>query len=127
LLQILAVIGKEFPLSLLTKLARGAELERRLEHLQLAEFIYEQPAVGELEYTFNHALTQEMAYGSLLVERRRGLHQRVGEALESLHADHLDDKYAELARHFDRSGDVEKAIRYIHLAGEYVGCTAEGS
>jgi class 3 adenylate cyclase len=100
LLQTLAVIGKEFPLNLLREVAGAGELERRLEHLQLAEFIYEQPAVGDVEYTFKHALTLEVAYSSLLVERRRSLHQRVAEAVESLHADRLDDHYPELARHF---------------------------
>ncbi len=57
LVQTLAVIGKEFPLNLVRQVAGAGELERRLEHLQLAEFIYEQPAVGDVEYTFKHALT----------------------------------------------------------------------
>jgi class 3 adenylate cyclase len=136
LLQTLAVIGKEFPLNLVREVADAGELGRRLEHLQLAEFIYEQPAVGDVEYTFKHALTQEVAYGSLLAERRRGLHHRVAEAVEFLHADRLDDHYAELARHFDRSGDGENATRYLHLAGQQalarsafhdaLGCAARG-
>jgi class 3 adenylate cyclase len=87
LVQTLAVIGKEFPLNLVRQVAGAEDLERRLEHLQVAEFIYEQPAMGDVEYTFKHALTQEVAYGSLLAERRRGLHQRVAEAIESLHTD----------------------------------------
>jgi len=118
LVQTLAVIGKEFPLSLVQEVAGAEELERRLEHLQLGEFIYEQPAVGDVEYTFKHALTQEVAYSSLLAERRCRLHQRIAEAVESLHADRLDDHYAELARHFDRSGDAENAAQYLHLAGQ---------
>jgi tetratricopeptide (TPR) repeat protein len=118
LVQTLAVIGKEFPLTLVREVASADELERSLEHLQLAEFIYEQPAMGDVEYTFKHALTQEVAYSSVLVERRRGLHQRVAEAVESLNADRLDDHYTELARHFDRSGDVDNAVRYLYLAGQ---------
>ena len=118
LLQTLAVIGKEFPLNLVREVAGARDLERELDHLQLAEFIYEQPAVGEVEYTFKHALTLEVAYSSLLVERRRGLHQRVAEAVESLHVDRLEDHYAELARHFDRSGDRDNATRYLYLAGQ---------
>jgi tetratricopeptide (TPR) repeat protein len=136
LVQTLAVIGKEFPLNLVREVAGAGELERRLERLQVAEFIYEQPAIGDVEYTFKHALTQEVAYGTLLVERRRGLHQRVAEAVEALHTDRLDDHYAELARHFDRGGDVDNAVRYLYLAGqqalarsafhEALGCATRG-
>jgi predicted ATPase len=51
-----------------------------LAQLQLGEFIYEQPAVGDVEYSFKHALTQEVAYSSLLTERRKVLHERTGVA-----------------------------------------------
>lgn len=79
LLQTLAVIGKEFRLSLIRKVAGRADddLERMLSELQLAEFIYEQPAVSDVEYTFKHALTLEVASGSLLSERRTEVHRRV--------------------------------------------------
>ena len=75
LLQILSVIGKEFPLSLLTQVVGQpeAEVQGGLAHLQQGEFIYEQPAFPEPEYTFKHALTQDVAYNSLLLERRRAL------------------------------------------------------
>jgi predicted ATPase len=55
-----------------------------LSQLQAGEFIYEQPAIGETEYIFKHALTQEVAYNTLLVERRKLLHERAGLALESM-------------------------------------------
>ena len=73
LLQTLAVIGREFPLSLIRAVVTKSddELNRLLNDLQLGEFIYEQPAVGDIEYTFKHALTQEVAYNSVLVERRK--------------------------------------------------------
>jgi predicted ATPase len=89
LLQTLAVLGREFPLGLVQRVTRkpGDELERRLSRLQAGEFIYEQPA----EYTFKHALTQEVAYNTLLVERRKLLHERAGEDLESMFAGQLDD------------------------------------
>jgi hypothetical protein len=61
-----------------------SELERMLSDLQASEFIYEQPAVGDVEYTFKHALTQEVAYSSVLIERRKLLHERAGQALESM-------------------------------------------
>ena len=85
LLQILAVLGKEFRLSHLRTTAAKSEeeLERMLARLQLGEFIYEQPAAGDVEYTFKHALTQEVAYRSILRDRRKALHERAGHALET--------------------------------------------
>ena len=62
------------------------ELNRLLNDLQLGEFIYEQPAVGDTEYIFKHALTQEVAYNSVLMERRQQLHERTAAALETLYA-----------------------------------------
>ncbi len=120
LLQTLAVIGREFPLSLIRAVVGKSDedLNRMLNDLQLGEFIYEQPAVGDVEYTFKHALTQEVAYNSLLMERRRVLHDRAGNAIEALYAEHLDDHLAELAHHFARSANVDKAIRYLMLAGK---------
>ena len=85
LLQTLAVLGREFPTSLIRAVVTKSddELNRTLNDLQLGEFIYEQPAVGDTEYTFKHALTQEVAYNSVLVERRKLLHQRAGEGIEA--------------------------------------------
>jgi predicted ATPase len=94
LLQTLAVIGREFPLSLIRAVVTRPEdeLNRLLNDLQLGEFIYEQPAVGDTEYIFKHALTQEVTYNSLLTERRKLLHERAGQALESLLAGQLEDR-----------------------------------
>ena len=119
LLQTLAVIGREFPLSLIREVTAKSdnELNRMLTDLQLSEFIYEQPAMGDVEYTFKHALTQEVAYNSVLMERRRVLHDRAGTAIEVLYPDHLDDRLAELAHHFARSANLDKAVRYLTLAG----------
>ena len=73
LLQTLSVIGREFPMSLIRAVVEKSpeELDRMLNDLQLGEFIYEQPAVGDTEYVFKHALTQEVAYNSVLIERRK--------------------------------------------------------
>ena len=105
LLQTLAVLGREFPLGLVQRvtLKPDDELERRLSRLQAGEFIYEQPAAGDVEYIFKHALTQEVAYNSLLVERRKLLHERAGQALESMFAGQLEDHLDELAHHYSRS------------------------
>src|SRR5215472_14319524 len=118
-LQMLAVVGTEFPLSLVRAMSERvgqSELDRTLEQLQLAEFIYERPAAGDIEYTFKHALTQEVAYNSVLHERREALHERIGAAIESLYADSLDDHVTELARHYGRSNRGAKAAHYLHLA-----------
>src|SRR5262249_5127609 len=86
LLQTGAVIGTDVPFALLRAIADLPEeaLHRGLAHLQAAEFLYETRLFPEPEYTFKHALTHEVAYGSLLLERRRVLHARIVEALEAL-------------------------------------------
>jgi hypothetical protein len=120
LLQTLAVLGREFPLGLVQRvtLKPENELECRLSRLQAAEFIYEQPAAGDVEYIFKHALTQEVAYNALLVERRKLLHERAGLALESMFAEQLDDHLGELAHHYSRSDNAGKAVEYLGRAGQ---------
>ena len=119
LLQTLAVIGREFPLSLIRAVVSipDDETRRLLDVLQLGEFIYEQPAIGDSEYTFKHALTQEVSYNSVLMERRRQLHGRIGAALESLYTNSIDDHLDELAHHYSRSGNSAKALDYLESAG----------
>jgi class 3 adenylate cyclase/tetratricopeptide (TPR) repeat protein len=123
LLQTLAVIGMEFPLSLVRKLVQQPSdlVDRLLSNLQSAEFIYEQPATADVEYTFKHALTRQVADESLLNERRKLLHERVGQAIEALYAEHLDDHYSELAHHYRSSNNAVKAVEYLRLAGEQAG------
>ena len=120
LLQTLAVIGRESPLGLIRKVASKAEaqLERMLADLRAAEFIYEQPALTDAEYIFKHALTQEVAYNSLLIGRRKLLHERAGHALESMFAEQLDDHLGQLAHHYSRSDNVSKAVEYLGRAGQ---------
>jgi predicted ATPase len=120
LLQTLAVLGKEFAWSLLTAVAGQSdeELQRLLAHLQAEEFIYEQPAFPEPEYTFKHALTQEVAYNAVLLERRRLVHERAAQAIEWLFAERLPEHYNELAHHYSRSGNTTKAVDYLHRAGQ---------
>src|SRR6266436_6827134 len=120
LIQTLGVIGRESLLGLLGRVVSQAEaqLERMLGDLQAGEFIYEQPAVGDVEYTFKHALTQEVAYNSLLIERRKLLHERIGDAIESIYARSLDDHLAELAHHYSHSDNVTKAVAYLGRTGQ---------
>jgi predicted ATPase len=119
LLQTLAVLGREFRLGLVRRvtLKPDHELERMLSRLQTGEFIYEQPAAGDAEYIFTHALTQDVAYNALLIERRKLLHERAGEALESMFAEQLEDHLGELAHHYNRSDNVAKAVEYLERAG----------
>src|SRR5262249_50286292 len=99
LLQTLSIIGREFPVSLVRRVVGRPddELHQMLVELQLAEFIYEQPVVGDAEYIFKHAQTQEVAYGSVLIERRRATHEKVGQALEALHKGRIEEHLSELA------------------------------
>ena len=119
LLQTLAVIGKDFPLALVREITKKPddEIDSMLNSLQLAEFIYEQPTVGDVEYTFKHALTHDVAYNSVLIERRKLLHERVGSAMEASFAQSIDDHLSQLAYHYGRSANVRKALEYLRLAG----------
>jgi class 3 adenylate cyclase/predicted ATPase len=120
LLQQLAVIGREFSLGLVRQVIAQPEdeLHRLLSSLQHKEFLYEQPAFPEVEYLFKHALTQEVAYTSLLIERRKTLHEQTAQAMEQLYKDNVDEHYSDLARHYSRSGNAAKAVEYLSLAGQ---------
>jgi predicted ATPase len=120
LLQTAAVIGHEVPLPLLQAIAEAPEeaLRRSLAHLQAAEFLYEARLFPELEYTFKHALTHEVAYGSLLQERRRALHARIVEALEASTGERLAEQAERLAYHALRGEVWGKAVTYCRQAGE---------
>jgi predicted ATPase len=119
LLQILAVLGREFVLSLARAVAGRSEeeLDRLFANLQLGEFVYEQPSISDVEYIFKHALTQEVAYNSILVERRKQLHEDVGRAIEQLYPASLEDHVSDLAHHYSRSANQAKAVEYLRLAG----------
>jgi class 3 adenylate cyclase/tetratricopeptide (TPR) repeat protein len=120
LLQIVAVIGTEFDQTVARGLSGKSDedLNRMLNDLQLAEFIYEQPATGAVEYTFKHALTHDVAYNSLLADRRKQLHERTAQVIETLYCERVDDHLTELAHHYDRSGNVPKAVEYLARTGQ---------
>jgi tetratricopeptide (TPR) repeat protein len=118
LLQTAAVIGTDVPFPLLQALAELSEeaLQRGLMRLQAAEFLYETRLFPALEYTFKHALTHDVAYGSLLQARRRALHTRIVEALETLYPDRLAEHVDRLAHHALRGGVWGKALMYCRQA-----------
>jgi class 3 adenylate cyclase/tetratricopeptide (TPR) repeat protein len=120
LLQTGAVIGTEVPLPLLQAISELSEaaLHHGLAHLQAAEFLYETRLFPDHEYTFKHALTHEVAYGSLLQERRRALHARIVEALEALAGDRVAEQVERLAQHALRGEVWDKALAYCRQAGE---------
>jgi tetratricopeptide (TPR) repeat protein len=120
LLQTAAVIGTEVPLPLLQAIAELPEtaLHGGLTHLQTAEFLYETRLFPEREYTFKHALTHEVTYGSLLQERRRVLHGRIVETLEALAEDRMAEQVERLAHHALRGEVWDKALAYCRQAGE---------
>ncbi len=120
LLQTLAVIGKEFPLRLVREVSGKAddELQRLLSDLQIAEFIYEQPAVSGVGYVFKHALSQQVASGSALLERRRVLHERVARVLEAQFPEMVETQPELIAHHYTEAGLGAQAIPYWQRAGE---------
>src|SRR4030095_1324678 len=122
LLQTAAVIGTEVPLPLVQAIAEVPDeaLYRHLAHLQTAEFLYETRLFPEREYTFKHALTHEVAYGGLLLERRRLLHARIVEVLEYQHTDRLAEQVERLAHHAFRGEVWDKAVAYLRQAGAKV-------
>jgi class 3 adenylate cyclase/tetratricopeptide (TPR) repeat protein len=123
LLQIAAVVGRHVPFSLLravTELPDEA-LRGALDRLQAAEFVYETGLFPDREYSFKHALTQDVAYGGLLQERRRELHARIVDAIEALHHNRLGEQIELLAHHALRGELQEKAVSYLRQAGLRAG------
>jgi predicted ATPase len=119
LLQIASVVGTDVPVAVLAAVAGRATdaLADGLARLQFAEFLYETTLVPDAAYTFKHALTHDVAYGSLLHERRRALHVRIGEAIETLYPDRLAEHVERLAHHAVRGERWEKAVDYLRQAG----------
>jgi class 3 adenylate cyclase/tetratricopeptide (TPR) repeat protein len=119
LLQSAAVVGKDVPFPLLQAIADLPEedLRRGLAHLQAGEFLYEASLFPDLDYTFKHALTHEVAYGGLLHDRRRALHGRIVQAMERLYADRLGEQADRLAHHAARGELWDLAVGYCRQAG----------
>jgi tetratricopeptide (TPR) repeat protein len=117
--QTAAVIGKDVPYALLAAIADlpEDEMRQRLANLQAAEFLYEANLFPDLEYTFKHALTHEVAYASLLQERRKTLHARILEALERIYADRVGERVEQLGHHALRAEHWEKAVEYLRQSG----------
>ena len=112
-IQVASVIGREFAMRLLERIAEaGQAVSSAVGELRALELIYQKAAHPELAFMFKHALTHEVAYESVLVQRRRSLHRLVGVAIEELYADRLAEHYEALAHHFSEAEDWERAFEY---------------
>jgi transcriptional regulator with AAA-type ATPase domain/tetratricopeptide (TPR) repeat protein len=118
-IQVASVIGREFALRLLTRIAdAGQQVHTQVEELRSLELIYEKALHPELAYMFKHALTHDVAYESVIAERRRRLHATIGAAIEELYADRLPEHYETLAHHYGRAGDAARALHYHEHSAE---------
>jgi len=118
-MQVASVIGRDFAFRILRYVMDlGDELRTHLTSLVGLEILHEKALYPELEYTFKHALTQEVAYNSLLRQRRQEIHGQIGKAIEELYADRLEEYCEVLAHHYGRSDHLLKAIDYLISAGE---------
>jgi len=118
-IQVASVIGRDFAFKLLRSIMDlGDELRNHLTNLVGLEILYEKTLYPELEYIFKNALTQEVAYESLLKQKRREIHRRIARTIEELYADRLEEHYETLAHHFELSGEIQQTLKYLILAGE---------
>ena len=119
LLQTAAVLGREVSPPLLEAIWDGARpLEPLLLALTRQEFLFARTSAEGPMYVFKHALTQEVAYESLLTTRRQALHAAAGQALETLYAPRLEEAYERLAYHYARTDNVAKAVAYLTRVAE---------
>jgi class 3 adenylate cyclase/tetratricopeptide (TPR) repeat protein len=121
-LRAAAVIGRSFLYRILRAIdAADRRLDEHLAELQAIELIRKKQAGPELEYIFKHALAQEATYASILLDRRRDLHARVGAVIEELFENRLEEFYALLAYHYAQAEEWPKAHEYLRKAGDQAG------
>ncbi len=123
-MQLASVIGREFTVRLLTRIADLEDhLANTLSELKSLELIYETGFMPELSYMFKHALTHDVAYSTLLEERKMRLHRTVAEAIEVLFAERLPEHYEALAYHYGVAQDLEKSYHYLSKSAEKAAAT----
>ena len=119
IMQTASVIGREFAFRILQAISdMHQDLKIQLLNLQGLEFIYQQSLFPEVVYIFKHAITQEVAYNSLLSSKRKEIHKKVGNAIEQIYAKNLEEFYEMLAYHFAKGEHLKKAYGYLKLSGE---------
>jgi len=118
-MQVASVIGRDFAFRILNNITgMREELKSYLRNLQGLEFIYEKSLFPELEYIFKHALTQEVAYNTLLLARRKEIHENIGGAIEKIYADRLEEFFEMLAYHYSKSDNLDKAYQYLKFSSK---------
>jgi class 3 adenylate cyclase/tetratricopeptide (TPR) repeat protein len=118
ILQTASAVGREFSYDLIMRVT-GLKEQELLSHLSVlkdSELLYERGIYPQSTYIFKHALTQEVAYNSLLLKRRKDIHEEIGRAIEALYSDRLEEHYELLAYHYARSANTDKAVEYLDLA-----------
>ncbi len=119
IMQVASVIGREFAFRILQAITgMREELKSSLFNLQGLEFIYQKNLFPELVYMFKHAITQEVSYSSLLLKRRKEIHEKIGRAMEGLYSGSLDEYYGLLAFHYERAEIRDKALHYLSRAAD---------
>ena len=119
LVRVASVIGRNFFYRILTEVAGYIEeVDRRLDYLKEIQLIRERKRMEEVEYLFKHALTQEAAYESILIQRRKEIHQKVAQSIEKIFNERLHEFYGMLAYHYSRAESLEKAEECLIKAGE---------
>ena len=119
LVKVASVIGRSFFDRVLKDVAASIEdIDKRIAYLKELQLIRERMRMEELEYLFKHALAQEVAYESTLLQQRKDLHRQVALSIEKLFQDRLHEFYGLLAYHYSRAEDLEKAEEWMTRAGE---------
>jgi tetratricopeptide (TPR) repeat protein len=120
ILQTGAVVGREFTYDLINRLMglREQELLSNLSALKDSELVYERGIYPQSTYIFKHALTQEVVYDSLLLKKRKEIHEKTGEAIEELYPDRIEEFYEMLAYHYSRSDNLRKTYEYLKFSGQ---------
>ena len=119
LVRTASVIGRNFFYKILSEVASNIEeIDRRLDHLKEIQLIRERKRMEELEYLFKHALAQEAAYQSILIQKRKELHQKVAHSIEKVFKERLHEFYGMLAYHYSMGEDLDKAEEYMIKAGQ---------
>lgn len=118
-IRLASVIGREFLQRILEQItSRKEELSYSLEYLKVSDLIHQIEDLPELTFQFNHVITQEVTYQTLLIKQRTLLHRLVGETIEVLYAERLEEQFEVLAYHYSKSDEEGKAIYYLELAGD---------
>ncbi len=120
LLQTVSVVGRESSYDLIKRVTGLTEQEllSHLSGLKDSELLYERGIYPQSTYVFKHALTQEVAYNSLLLKRKKEIHEEIGRAMEALYPDRIEEHYELLAYHYGRSANADKALQYLDLANQ---------